>query len=149
MKAVGNWKIISITLLTNTFLLFPIFLYDISHGFPQTVKFPLWVVYSSFRLFGFHTSAAFSSTPFSEVVNFFFFAYRRFLFPFSQNVSIVLFILSAFTNIVLFYKKSQRKESAAIIPLYAVGLLALASFFGAKTVSDAYMPLSLAFFSQS
>lgn len=119
----------------------PMFLYDINHGFPQTVKVVIWIFY---RIAVFLGYSPLNQNATGENWNTFFpFAFdliRKLIFLPSTSFSILLFLSSLVFLILNVYKnyKSKKNESSSVLILLSVIIPALA-YAAAKTNSSAYV----------
>lgn len=122
--------------------MFPIIIYDFSHGFKQTIIFLGWTLYKPFSFFIKHSSGSFLAN-FGVVLNFLLQHLQKTIFDLNLIIAVLIFILSL---IYLFYitVKEFKIESSKFILLF----LLLISFFGIlinQTPSDAYLPVVLPF----
>lgn len=126
-------KIFSRKIVTYSFLaffipMFPILLYDIQNGFPQTIIFGGWLVYKTVSIV-LPISESMSTESFSDILRFMFAYNTRLLFlPSGAVASLLLIISGVFVS---------RKYLLLFIWLF----IPLVIFFLNKTSSEAYLPI--------
>lgn len=125
-------KIILFSLLALTLPMVPIFVYDLSHGFSQTVKFTAWIAYRT---------ATLSFAQRTAMLDFFSHAYQRLIFMANGFTALVIGIAS----LTWFIKKSipillKKVEDAHAI-LFLLIVVPLSGFFVNQTPSEAYLPI--------
>jgi 4-amino-4-deoxy-L-arabinose transferase-like glycosyltransferase len=114
----------------------PVLIYDMSHGFPQTIKYAAWFGYK-FLVFLHFFKAHGTSDSFSEVFKFFFEKNQLLFYGYSFYISLVIFVTSVFFAGWVSFKKTLVPVGivflSTIIPLFG--------FFISKTTSEAYLPM--------
>jgi len=140
IKNILNKKIILLSLFAFLLPMIPMILYDIHHGYPQTIKFVVWIGYKIATIFGFpkiHPDAPGETyqtmLPFAtEIV-------RRMVFY--QNALFAwLFLGISFINLlVINIKHFKKRELLTPYSLLFLFFIIPAGFYVAeKTNSDAY-----------
>jgi 4-amino-4-deoxy-L-arabinose transferase-like glycosyltransferase len=137
-----NRRIAVISLAALLIPMFPVVVYDFSHGFKQTVVFLGWTIYKPLSSLIKHSSGN-SGSNFGLVINFILTSLQKIIFQFNLEIAIVIFILSL---AYLFYVniKHFRVESSRFLLLF----LLLVSLFGIlvnQAPSDAYLPILFPF----
>jgi GT2 family glycosyltransferase len=128
-------RIISFSILAFFISMLPMLLYDMSHGFVQTVGFILWLVYKGLSLFGLFSITE-TNSSLSTMLTFFITQNNALIFPYSNLIAISLSFASFFYLISYVFKKNT---SAIIITVINI-FIGFAIFLG-KVPSDAYLPL--------
>ncbi len=135
-------KILGLSLIAFIVSMFPILLYDIGHGFPQTLKFAAWLGYQPMKLIGIHIKTPIPGASFDQVWSFFLFQYQRLVFLPNFAIATSIFIVSILGNFGLFLKRTQQnKPIKNYLLLYISFIILLAGFFATKTISEAYLPM--------
>src|SRR5581483_3732568 len=103
----------------------PMILYDFSHGFAQTIKFPIWILYQPFHVLGF---PAFHSDiipySWSEFLLFIFPKVQQLIFLPNGTISVVLF----FAGVVALLYQSIKTKYVSFFLLSIVYFLCLVGF---------------------
>lgn len=121
----------------------PILLYDLSHGFPQTVRFVAWIGYKILTVFGYpplHPEIQGASYP--EVLFFFFQHLQKLLFlPNFFMGFLILFValLWFIRRIISRYRNREYHSGDILLGLFLI--VGLGGFFATKTMSEAYLPM--------
>lgn len=136
-------KILNRKILLFSFILFilpmlPMFFYDITHGFPQTVKLFAWVGYRILVYFGYPASKLIESVSLSQMVHFFVESCRQLIFSSNAFVAIAIFIASLFFAISRIFKNESKKPYGLLI---LINLFLVTGLFIIKTPSGAYLPM--------
>lgn len=126
-----NKKIIFSSFFFFILVMFPVFVYDLQNGFPQTVKFALWFPYRFFKIFSQDFQQNFG------IWNFFLSFINKIIFLPSAVVALFIFFLS-FVTLFLTSLKSKNKNYKT---LFLVILVPLLVFLINKTPSEAYLPI--------
>lgn len=131
-------KILFLSLLSLLVPLLPMLLYDISHGFPQTLLFIAWLGYRVLIIFGY--PPLHPEIPSGTYTEMFLFANRSatlFYYAPSMFFAATLGLLSIGS---VLWQGVKSKTSASILIASSIGIPALVLFLG-KTPSDAYLPM--------
>lgn len=138
-KEILNKKILTLSAIAFVVPLLPMILYDVSSGFPQTLKFAAWVFYRVVSLLGFNQQHVFSIEKIIVMLNFFFNNFTKLVFP--QSSFVAFFILVALMSWMVYFiiKKKDKKSSFNLIFLifFAPMLLIILN----QTPSNAYLPI--------
>lgn len=138
-----NKKILLVSFLAWFVPMLPMLLYDISHGFPQTVKFIIWAGYKVALLFGFPNIHG--DRVFAEVVPFWSFTiteFQRMIFLPNSVIAIGILILSiGYLAYSVYISFKKRKYLHAHSLLLLACMIPLLSYFVIKTPSNAYFPM--------
>lgn len=123
-------------------IMLPIIVYDMSHGFKQTVIYAGWLVATALE----SVLSLGNSQPTSQWVNDFFYQsyeyVRRLLLITNGELAIVLFGLSLFIPMVILYRQyriHQVKPELLLLSLWV--FIGLVIYIVNKTPSEAYLPL--------
>ncbi len=121
----------------------PMIIYDLSHGYPQTVKFIVWVFYRIAVLLGYPPLNP--NSPGETWQTFFPFLIeqvRKIIFFPSKELSMVLLLLGfgyLSYRVYMDYKKKKTKFSQGILLWF--GVIPLFGYIAAKTNSSAYLSI--------
>src|SRR5690606_36696753 len=118
--------------------MFPMIIHDLSHGFPQTLKFLAWVGYRVLVFFGYPPINPITPVSLQEMIGVVAESYERLIFASNGFVSLVLFGISFF---VLLSHILKKKNIGAFVLLGIVNFFLLAGLFVVKAPSAAYFPL--------
>ncbi len=84
-------KVVIISSLSFLLPMLPMLFFDLSHGFPQTLKFPAWVLFKILK-----TVVAFGSgstiSPFTEMIGFFAANFQRLVFITNGFIALAIFL---------------------------------------------------------
>ncbi len=119
----------------------PIIIYDISHGFPQTLGFGAWV---SYRLISFPQrllNGNFLDGWDVSIINFLFQSFSNIILPYSY-ISSTLLIFSLIYVLIKIIKKTL---SPAHLILFVIFFLSFVGIVLNNTSSDAYLPIFFPF----
>src|SRR5581483_9782715 len=100
-------KILLYSLIGLILPLTPIIIYDITHGFPQTVKFGAWIVYRGLIFIGILKPIHLQNSSTSSMGQFLLDSIQSFLFLKNAVIAVSLLIISILTLCVLIIKKSS------------------------------------------
>lgn len=137
-KATVNIKVILWALAGWLIVMLPMMLYDLTHGFPQTLKVLAWVGYRILVFLGYSPINPITHVSFNEMVDFVSRSYQDMIFSSNGFLAFTVFAAS------IFYLLSQiikRSDKSAFILLGTVNLFLLLGLFVAKTPSGAYIPM--------
>lgn len=124
--------------------MFPIIIYDLSHGFPQTFKFIAWMGYRVLRIFGFPSIHGESG---DDINNSFFVSYsltllQRLIFLAHGWIAIVVLIVSSLVLMFDSLKKNKYEKylssQKTLLILFSIPFL---GYVFNRTPSEAYIPL--------
>lgn len=135
-------------ILTKSFIallvpMIPVIIYDLSHGFKQTLVFFLWVVYKPFS-FLFRTENSSIINTSSRVFEFLSQNLQKLIFDNSLAISSFIFLLSLGLLIFLVYKEKKYLQSSRFLLLCFL-VVAILGILINQTPSDAYLPIIFPF----
>lgn len=120
----------------------PILIYDITHGFKQTVVFGGWLVMNALRTIG--ISLYESNTP-QQSINIFYFTYellQKLVFlPHGIFALLLLLISFAYVLFILYKKYTKHSIESGLLLSILWFTLTVVFYFGNKTPSEAYLPM--------
>lgn len=123
-------------------IMLPMLIYDIHHGFPQTIRFAIWLIYRLFVTVGLvHSTSTVAKESLGHFFQFVLSNNARIMFLLPPLLAIVV---SLFTCIMLGLKAIQVKTSPYVL-LALVTFTTIGVFLVYKTPSEAYVPLFLAY----
>lgn len=135
-------KIIFFSLFAFIVAMFPMILYDLTHGFPQTLLFLVWVCYKILVLFGFPKLVHSSSASLSTVLLYGYEGYQQFMFPLNKMIASTIGILSGgyfIGKLYFLFKKKIITTNYVLVGL--VTIISIGGFIAAQTPSGAYLPM--------
>ncbi len=137
-KQIFSKNILILSFLAMIIPLTPMFLYDVSHGFPQTVKFGMWLGYRMLILFGYPPlHPEIPTGTYAHMLPFLEHALQQFYYLpnalFASGISLASIVVLAW----LLWTKKQAVYFLLTLSLF-VPLIII--FFG-KTPSEAYLPM--------
>ncbi len=141
VKKLIDRKILLFSFITFSIPLIPIYVYDLQHGFPQTLKFVAWIGYTVLKplLFIIHKQAN-DLTSWEQFGNFLMLMNKRLVFSESFFISIVLTI----TSLIFLYVHSLQEIKSKIYSGYTVLaaslFVALCGLILTRVPSEAYLP---------
>ena len=137
--SIFNKKILLSSTLALIISMFPILLYDLKHGFPQTLKFGAWMGYKLLRFLGFPPlRPEISEASYFNLINFTATKIGELIFAPNALFSLLL-LISGCLFLIIKIKISNDKTN-----YFLLGFLLLvisSSYFLAKTPSSAYLPV--------
>ena len=137
VKRINNRKIIVLSMLGLLIPMIPILIYDLGHGFPQTLKFGVWFFYKGFQLIGLVEKQ--SNESFMGTVQFFVDKAALLIFAPNALISIIAIAVSIIVaGFFIFKKRDILSPLGIVLALTVVGLL---GFFAAGARSEAYLPM--------
>lgn len=114
----------------------PIFVYDVTHSFPQTLKFAAWIIYSGIKFFIPHKTENTSQ----EMLNFLFTYTARFIFLENGWLAIGIIIAACFWFIKFTIRMFiQKKVQGEYFLLFLFTFFPLLALIITKTPSEAYL----------
>lgn len=141
VEKLRNKKILMLSFLAFFIPMLPILLYDITHGFPQTLRFIAWIGYRILKVFGLF-GPSMQENSIGDLTTFFLVSLQRLLFLENQWGALLIFIVSFFTFLISL--STQWRKKKFILADVLLGIVILISFFGllvTKTPSEAYLPM--------
>lgn len=146
VRKVMNLRVIAISVFAFVLVMLPMLLYDISHGYPQTIKFLAWGGYKILVFFGYHPLTPQTPASVPEMLQFSAHMYAKLISPLYLWLAISLFIASMSYLFYLAIDSLRKKQIVSGAVLVAVPLsICLVAFFAVRTPSDAYLPMMLPF----
>lgn len=143
VRALVSKKILSLSFLAWFVPMLPMLIYDSTHGFPQTLKFILWLGYRFARLFGYpdiHGDIIY--TPLEPFLPFTARQLQRLLFLPNQLIAVIFFIIIFVTiSFYMYHVIKKKKKDVALVSLYLCFAVPFGSYIIFHTSSDAYWPM--------
>ncbi len=127
-----NKKIIFLSVLCLIIPMIPILIYDAQNGFPQTVKYAVWIVYSPLKSFFIGKPAAEYDFIWFNMLHL-----ERLVIFANQFLSLVLFIISLAYIGVKSFGKIKSFEGIVFLST----LIPLIGYIVSQTPSEAYLPM--------
>jgi 4-amino-4-deoxy-L-arabinose transferase-like glycosyltransferase len=143
VRKIFGKKILLFSLISIIIPMFPVLLYDIDHGFPQTLGFVAWIGYRFLRFFGFPSiSGVNGSTNFSSIFNYFLNFYQNLVFAQNNIIAMLILTVSLCLLIATFYKYFKLRNFDIGFTLLLLWLLiSFIGYFVNQTSSGAYLPI--------
>ncbi len=139
IKGLVEKKIIWYSIVAFFVPMLPMFLYDVSHNYPQTLGFLKWNLYKILTFFGlprFHETVV---SNWGDMFAFAFNSYRELIFPSSWLVACIILFVSA---LYIFFKLMQRaSDKKSIVLLILINTVSIGGLFASRTTSGAYVPM--------
>ncbi len=143
IKGLLNRKIITLSLLFFLIPMIPMLLYDLNHGFPQTVRFVIWLFYKAAVIFGYpelHPGSI--SESWNTFGKFNVEALKNLIYIKNSFIAAFIFLTSVGLLFKLSYgdlkNKSKKISNILLLLFFAIPSLI---FLAAKTGSAAYLPM--------
>jgi len=143
IKKIFSKKILLSSLIAFLIPMFPVLLYDINHGFPQTLGFAAWIGYKILRFFGFPSINGINGpTNFGSIFNYFLNFYQNLIFAQNNIIAMLILAVSFCLLIATFYKyfKSNIFDIGFTLLLLWL-LISFIGYFINETSSGAYLPI--------
>lgn len=140
LKSILNKKSISLAIIGGFVPMIPMLLYDLNHGFSQTIKVFIWIIYRLAVTFGY--PPLHPDVPGEAWHNFFRFIIEssgRFYFMKNNNIAFSLLLTSILFAVFSVFKYKQNRTVLSILLTFF--LIPTFSFIFAKTSSQAYLPM--------
>ncbi len=140
-KNILSKKILFLSFIAFLIPMFPILLYDIKNGFPQTIVFGGWILYKgvSFILKLFEGGNA-NFQPYILILDYFYEFIRKLVFMQNGIFSLMVFVSSIFILLYKIFKnRISRKIDLGILLLFLFLLFLTGGILFSKTASDAYL----------
>lgn len=116
----------------------PMIIHDVSHGFPQTLKFLAWVGYRVLVFFGYPPINPITPVPFDHMGLFVIDSVQRLVFMPNTIIAGAIFLGGIF---VLLHYLFRKKHTEAAGLLLFVNVFLVVGLFLVKTPSEAYLPM--------
>lgn len=137
-----NRKTVGLLLLGMTLIMLPMLVYDVHHGFPQTIRFVIWLIYRLFVTVGLvHSTSTVAKESFGHFFQFVLSNNARIMFLLPSFVAAVI---SLSTCLVIVMKAIQTKAVSFVL-LALLTSTTIGVFIVYKTPSEAYLPLFVAY----
>lgn len=130
-------KNISIALVFYLIPLIPILIFDVSHGFKQTIVFGIWMIYKPFSIL---FSSKEPNGSLFEIMNFMYEYLGRLVFPYSKPLSLAALTVSLS---VVAYKSIKGFKNNQYIVLLLFNIIPILGVLFMKVNSEAYLPMIL------
>ncbi len=137
LTGLKNSRILIYSALAVIVPMFPIIVYDSTHGFTQTIIFLGWTVYKPFSFLIKHSSGSFTGNLYRVLV-FLGQNIQKLVLQSNFLISLLLFILSSAYLIYLNAKNNFKIEEAKFV-LFILLLFSFAGILANQTPSDAYL----------
>ena len=110
----------TVSFLAFLFPMLPMLVFDISHGFPQTVKFSAWVIFKTTKtLISLGAGSTFTSS--AEMMRFFAVNYQRLVFISNGFIAFAIFIITALwftTKLAVLYRERKLNPAWILLVLW-------------------------------
>ncbi|MBI2621724.1 MAG: glycosyltransferase [Candidatus Levybacteria bacterium] len=143
VMGVINKKILTYTFFAFLIPMFPMIVYDLFHGFPQTLKFIVWIFYKIAVFLGY--PPLHPEIPGETWITFFSFNsvfIQKLIFFASKPTSFIILVLSLvlLTTVVLKQIKNKQYKLSYIL-IFVLFFIPSIGFILQKTNSEAYLPI--------
>lgn len=143
-KNVINKKIIFYSFIALLIPMTPMIIYDLENGFKQTLMVGVWMAYRVAVAFGYPPlNPDFKGEIWGTFFPYLFNEAKRFYFIYSQNISLLIFLLSVVSLLYSYIKDKFKNDNQLILIVFI--LIPISAYIFAKTNSAAYL---LMFFPQ-
>ena len=136
-------KLLLFSVLAYLLPMIPMLLYDLGHGFPQTVLFLVWIGYKIATVVGYpQLHPDIGSTSIKNVLEFIAESYKRLIYIHNHFVAFAIAIASSFFLIKSIFDRIRSKNHN--IAEYVVGIVTCVSILGIfaiRVTSEAYLPI--------
>ncbi|HEX8931704.1 MAG TPA: hypothetical protein VF810_00945, partial [Patescibacteria group bacterium] len=132
-----NKKIIFLAVLGFLIPMLSMLLYDLSHGFAQTLKFLAWLGYKILIIFGYSAINQPTSIPMQTMLNFVDLSYTKLIYPSNGFFAFFLFSLS----IVVAVRAVYQQRNINFVSLFLSTIVLVLGLFTIRVPSDAYLPM--------
>jgi 4-amino-4-deoxy-L-arabinose transferase-like glycosyltransferase len=137
-----NRKTVGLLFVGMTLIMLPMLIYDIHHGFPQTIRFAIWLIYRLLVTVGIiHLTSTVAKESFGHFFQFILSNNARIMFLLPPLLAIGV---SLVTCITLGLKAIQVKTAPYVL-LALITFTTIGVFIVYKTPSEAYLPLFIAY----
>jgi GT2 family glycosyltransferase len=136
-------KIVGLSIIGFLIPMMPMLLYDVSHGYPQTIKFWAWNIYKIATVFGYQPIHETSTKgDFRIVLLFIAESYKKLVYLPSNLVAFTIAIFSfGFLSKDIIDSIRSKKANMSLFILGLITIIAIIGILASKTVSDAYLPI--------
>lgn len=135
-----NKKIITFSFLAFLIPMIPMLLHDLTHGFPQTLKVGVWLVYRVAVLFGYPpVNPEFKGDSWNSIINFILDYNSRFFFVNSKLIALIIFSSVFLFLLCKAYKNNFKSVQENILIIFT--FIPVISYLLSKTNSGAYLPM--------
>lgn len=141
VKMVCSKNILWSSFIGILFVMLPMLFYDITHGFPQTGKFLLWIPYRIVLFFTVSTPHGVSFDKVKEMFLYFLFHTKQLLFIGNSFFASLLLLVSSYYLVLLVLRFRKNKNQKAYILLALFFFIPLIGIFLNLTPSGAYLPM--------
>jgi len=140
---IANKRVMFLSSIGVVIPMIPMLIYDIGHGFPQTVKFGLWIGYRIASIFGFpaihsirETSGSVSLMPFTLQ------ELQKLVFLPNLFLTSILLLGSLLVTIYLICSQYlKKKDNSSHIIISLILIISVVGYVGTGVASNAYFPL--------
>lgn len=139
-KKILNLRILIYSILSFIIPMSLMLIFDLNHGFSQTLKVLVWVFYKIAVFFGYPPiNPALNDESKKLFLDFVLLHIGRMYFILNNYIAVILFILFLFIFLIGIYKSKFKEINLNIIFLYL--LIPLISFLAMNSRSQAYLPM--------
>lgn len=138
-----NKKTVIASFLSFIVPMLPILIYDLTHGFSQTVKFMLWIPYRVLSQLGIFVPMAQEKESLNSLILLFRINYQQLVFQSGAFISLAILVISL-GNICNYFYNVYKKKHAFSLPfnlLFIFIIIPLLGFIFVRTPSEAYLPI--------
>ena len=141
VKSIFTKQIVGLSILAFLVPMLPMILYDIHHGYPQTVKFVIWIFYKIALIFGYpsiHQNTV--GETWKTFFPYLFGATKEFVFAESESVSLLIVFSSFFYLLLRNVKEIRSKHfNVSNILIFLFFLIPTIAYISEKTNSASYL----------
>lgn len=138
LKEIFNKKNLILSAIALVISLFPMILYDVRNGYPQTLKFAAWIFYKAISFLGYNSQHEFSTEKIIIMFNFLFDNFTKLIFAQNSVICLLILIIIVGWAICVFFKKSNYSSHKLISLLFFIPLIFVVLN---QVPSDAYLPI--------
>lgn len=138
-KGILNKKILTLSVICSIVPLFPMILYDVRNGSPQTLKFIAWIFYRVVSVFDYNSQHAFSISKIIIMWDFLLNNFTKLIFASSNLISLVILICT--TAWVVYFIVQKREKSGSHNLVFLLFFIPLLIIILNQTPSEAYLPI--------
>ena len=132
-------KIATFSILALLISLFPMILYDVRNGFPQTIKFSVWLIYRLTALFQYGFRGVSSINNFNLMSNFLAVNFERLIFISSGAMTMIMLV--ALICWAIYFLMKGRGDSDSYNLIFLLFFLPVILIIVNQVPSDAYLPM--------
>jgi hypothetical protein len=137
-----NLKSYILALIAFAISMLPMLIYDVGHGFPQTLKLLAWMGYRVMVMFGYPVLHPSIQPSFAQMVVYSFEQLGLLVFPYSGWVALGVFVVSL---VVLLRSLDSRlhgnDKRLEMTILLVLNVVLIGGFLAGRTASGAYLPM--------